>query len=503
MVITPEQHRGALLAPALRAFSGVVLLTALAVAPLYYGATRAVPFHLVLTLTGLAGVLWLFSCASCGACSLPPRIFLVGAGCVLASAMLWLVFLQQPELPAFTKSHLSRINARWPNSVVSRQFGTLILWALSVILAMIALHDLARDPVWRRATGFVLLFSGVAVALLGLVQNATRAKGIYWENTHRMPGAFFGTFFHHTSAGAYLNTVWPMGFALALTAIRNNARSSRVRFSVFVTLVCATLVLAAHSGHVSRLPQVLALFTFVFFALWAGLWRVLGQIRGLRIVLGSAVAIVAATVLFFGASRLNTISARWSQLEWSKLWGTGETAAAHPPVSEWRRLMRDDLFIPSNHRGYPLGDRGAAYAVALRAIGDRPWLGWGPAGWTAAAAAHSTDPFVRTFYLMVQFPHQDYLQTWVEWGLVGAVGWLLLVPGAVVYGVRRLGARPSHDFIGAAAVTGLAAVLVQSLIDFPLQIPAIQLNAAALAALAWSAPAAPLNSGSRPPFSFS
>ena len=128
------------------------------------------------------------------------------------------------------------------------------------------------------------------------------------------------------------------------------------------------------------------------------------------------------------------------------------------------------------------------------------WLGWGPGGWTAAAAAFSSDPFIRTFFLMLQFTHSDYLQTCVEWGVIGALGWALLIPGAVVNALKRLQVRPSSDFIGAAAAVSLVMLLLQSTIDFPLQIPAIQFNAIALCALAWTVPGDRTSRGSAAPF---
>jgi O-antigen ligase len=347
-----------------------------------------------------------------------------------------------------------------------------------------------------------MLLSGGAVALLGLLQNATRAPGIYWNDSVRMPGAFFGTFFHHTSAGAYLNTVWPLGFALALAEIRRDTESARTRWLIYSALICSALILVAHSGHISRLPQVIAIVGLITFTLWAGLWRAFGQIRGLRFAIGTLSAVLLIGVLGLGATRLREINARWNLLEWDGLRGGGATVAS-APVEDWPKLMRDDLFIPSEHGDYPLGDRGAAYATAWSAIKERPWLGWGPGGWTAAAATLSNDPFIRTFYLMVQFTHNDYLQTCVEWGLIGAAGWALLVPGAAVHALKRLGSHPSHDFVGAAAVTGLAAVLVQSTIDFPLQIPAIFFNALALSAIAWSVPVERIHPPSTPPFPLS
>jgi hypothetical protein len=119
----------------------------------------------------------------------------------------------------------------------------------------------------------------------------------------------------------------------------------------------------------------------------------------------------------------------------------------------------------------------------------------------AAAAAHSSDPFVRTFFLTLQFTHSDFLQACVEWGLVGAAGWVLLVPAAAIHGIAKLGLNPSRDYVGAGATAALIAVLVQSIIDFPLQIPAIQFNAVALAALSWTTPA--FNSGGSQPTTLS
>jgi O-antigen ligase len=253
------------------------------------------------------------------------------------------------------------------------------------------------------------------------------------------------------------------------------------------SLAGAGLVLVAHAAHVSRFPQVIAMVALVTFIIWTGFWRGIGRIPRLRLVLTVAAIATGATVVGLGATRVDDIAARWDQIKLANLIG-GRAAVAPPAASEWPALMRDDLFIPSDHRSYPLGDRGATYAAALSAIAERPWFGWGPGGWMAAAAVHSADPFVRTFFLTVQFTHNDLLQACVEWGLVGAAGWSLVIGGSVVFALARLRRLPGRDYLGAGAVTALLAVFTQSLIDFPLQIPAVQFNACALAALAWSTP---------------
>lgn len=484
-----EQAHPALLADPLRTAAGVVLLAALAMAPLYFGATRLLPFQTLIILAAIGGTAWLVGCILRGGGSLPPVMARIGVVLVGVSALAWWLFLTPPEAPAFTRAHYARLAARWPYSMVPRGPGLLLAWTAVALLAFAAFCDLARDPAWRRAIVVVMTCTGAAVALLGLAQNATHARGIYWDGSQRMPGAFFGPFFHHTSGGAYLNSVWPLAVGLALQGLADICRRPGARTLVFGACGCAILIFAAHIAHVSRFPQVIAMIALVAFAWWAGLWRILGRVRGLRSTLLLGVAAVFLLAIATGATRLNDIHSRWSLLQWDGLRGGGE-AVPPPPESEWSRLMRPDLFVPSLHHEYPLGDRGAMYAAALGAIAAHPWFGWGPGGWMAAEAAHSADPFIRTFFLTVQFTHEDFLQACVEWGLVGAAGWALLVPGGVLHAMRRLRRRPSRDFLGAGAAVALGAVLVQSLIDFPLQIPALQFQAVALSALVWSTPPA-------------
>jgi hypothetical protein len=489
-VPTAEQNRAALLADSLRTVAGVVLVTALGVAPLDYGSTRLVSFETLIALVATGAGSWLAACAFGRHWPSPPLAVQIGLLLVAFVAFAWWFFLPAPAVPSFTRHHYARVAERWPFSVVPRSLPLLVAWALAAAVGLLALIDLAREAAWRWAIAAVMTLTGAAVAALGLVQNATHAAGIYWDHSERLPGAFFATFFHHTVAGAYLNSVWPLGIALAFVLIRAGRYSPRAQAVIFGSLACSALTLVAHAGHVSRLPQVVALVVLVLFSLWIGVGRTLARVRGLPLAVAAICAVLLLGVFKFGATRIGDIRARWQQIQWSGLLGSA-AADTSPPPSEWKQRMRDDLFVPSDHRSYPLGDRGAAYAAALAAISAHPWLGWGPGGWTAAAAATSQDAFTRTFYLMLQFTHEDYLQTLVEWGLIGAIGWALLVPAGLVRAVARLRMRPARDYIGAAAVAALAAVLVQSLIDFPLQIPSLQLNAIALAALAWTVPAAP------------
>jgi hypothetical protein len=469
----------------LGAFTG-----ALVIGPLDFGSTRTTPFHLLVLLVAAAGCAWALAEALGPGTPVLPGAMILGAALVAAAVIAWEAFLPAPSLPEFTVRHFQQIAARWPHSIVPTGKGWLMAWSASAALALLALYRHSCDEKSRVVLAVAMVVTGVAVALLGLLQNATHARGIYWDRSVRMPGAFFGPFYHHTSAGAYLNSVWPLAAGLAMRGL--GGASARERKLGLACALSAFVILGAHAGHISRFPQVVAALAIVSALLWVRPWRfgrrAAGKATRWALVALGGLAVVAAAALLGGRTR--DIHSRWSALRLSELAGSGSAATPIPP-SQWPSHMRDDLFIPSAHGDFILGDRGAAYQTAARAISERPWFGWGPGGWMAAAASNTDDPFIRTFFQMMQFTHEDYLQSLVEWGLVGAAGWGLLILGGVARGAFTLRFRPEGDFIAAGAAIGLAAVLVQSLIDFPLQIPAIQLNAVALAALAWSARKAP------------
>jgi O-antigen ligase len=155
--------------------------------------------------------------------------------------------------------------------------------------------------------------------------------------------------------------------------------------------------------------------------------------------------------------------------------------------------MRDDLFIPVDHSHYFLQDRGAAYSLALHCVAARPFFGFGPGGWMAAASQYSRDPQLRTFFHYLQFTHEDYLQTLVEWGLVGGLLCAVLVFGGLAHAMKNIFRRrlqnrasSSSQAVAIGAVAALAAILTQSLIDFPLQIPVNTLYACALLGMCWA-----------------
>jgi len=447
--------------------------SALVIAPLNFGSTRPSGAWLLTGLLGAAATSW----AACLVCErrLPetPVPVLLGLGALACAALYWLSGAASPVTPAeFTRLHFARIVARWPHSVMNHEMGATIALHVALGLALWMVIDLARDRAWMIAFAAIMVGTGVIVTGIALLQNLTHATGLFWRAEGRLPGKFWGPFFHHTSAGAYLNTVWPLAAGLAV-GFRTHATRSAL-----LAVAALALLLGAHLSHVSRFPQIAAVLVLVLLAchlisqqkFHVGPW-ILALLLGL-------VAVAAV------GGRTGEIAGRWHLLGAS----SPKSVRPIPPESEWPRLVRDDLLIPNAYNPRAWGDREDAQRTALRAIAARPLSGYGPGGWLAAASHFSSDPYVRSFYLYLQFVHEDFLQAWVEWGAAGFLSLILLLPGSLLAANRsRFIKDPLIPVLTCCAGLALAAVLLQSLLDFPLQIPAIALNASVLAGLAWSA----------------
>lgn len=460
----------------LRFAAGVVFTGLLVFAPLNFGSTRAGGVEIITATCAAASLLWA-AALLCGG----PRARVRGAAlaCVIVftlATLPWLTGLADPTtVNAFTQNHFARVAARWPASIVWITPANALAFTLTLALSVLPLIDLVQTKGWALTFSLALAGTAVVVAGIALLQNYTQATGIYWRHDGRMPGNFSGTFYHHTAAGAYYNTAWPLAFTLAWLARDRPVPAT-------IAGLATVILLAAHGSHVSRFPQFAALLVapWLLFKL-----KITGRRLGLP-VLGGALLLVLLIGL---AGRPATIAERWRLML-----APAPVAAATvlPPESTWPGLVRDDLFIPQTSRTGWFGDRGEGWRTALRAMAERPLTGHGPANWMGAASQHTRDPFVRTFFQFLQFTHQDLLQSAVEWGVPAALAWWALLLGAITAAVRaKLPAPAGRAALGFAAAGALGAVLLQAQLDFPLQMPAISFNVIVLAALAWAAGTVP------------
>lgn len=468
----------------LRHGAGAVLAGLLVFAPLNFGSTRAGGAEVITFACATAALLWLAGLLCGGPRAAVPAGAVILVASLALAALPWITGWAEPTpLADFTRAHFHRIAARWPYSIVWHTPASALAFTLALATAALPLIDLAHSRGWALAFSIALTVTAAAIAALALLQNYTHAAGIYWRHDGRMPGNFSGTFYHHTAAGAYYNTAWPLAVALTCLAW-DRAGPGPTRWALILAgLLAVILLLAAHGSHVSRLPQLLALVVAPF------LLRRRAP-RGIRgwMVLGGIVAAVVLIITLTG--RTAEIRDRWRLMFVPVPAGPIE---AQPPESAWPGLVRDDLFIPHAPPPGWLGDRSESWRTGWRALLARPLTGHGPGNWMAAASQHTSDPFVRTFFQSLQFAYQDLLQFAVEWGVPAALAWWGLLVGAIA-AVVLTRTRPDLPLrsLRVAAACGLAAVLLQAQFDFPLQMPAIAFNVIVLAALGWAGAVPPL-----------
>jgi len=331
-----------------------------------------------------------------------------------------------------------------PGSV---DFSISVAWMIRgtlMIGAMLSAAQLCRDPVWILRLWWTIAIAGGSIALLGLIEKATGAPMIFWEKAEIPRITFFATYYAHGNAGAYLNLVFPISATLALRGfLRKGSPLARA-----IVLVICVLVMVAIVSNTSRGGQAVGVILLL------GLVVCLRDLLFLRIrrievkTLVVAVAVIGfALVAIAGVSQLDRSLGRWEQLE-SKVSGD----------SRW-----------------------LATRAAIGAIGDAGLVGFGPGTFRVVFPYYTNDLGSRVGGVW-RFLHQDYLQTLIEWGWIGSIGWAFLFFGSIWMGTATL--RGNHELSGrqrlvlTGSVLALGGVALHALVDFPLQIASLQLYVA-------------------------
>jgi len=313
-----------------------------------------------------------------------------------------------------------------------------------------------------------VFWTGVAVALLGIVQRFSGAKGIYWADMLADPRQklFFGTYRSPAIACCYLNMCLAVGLSHLLARTRDaimrnkKAIGSTLLYLLGITFLCAGAVYAG-----SKAGAVFTLLTLVMFAVW--------NIREIGWV------VKRVTRLFTGGSVWEWVVTIGLMLLMTSLFLVG---VAGTVVKRWQDA------VDSEYTTWKV--RTGTNEVLYKMVGDQDWGAFG-------FGAGSFYPLFSHYQGMVDgmenenlvYAHNDQLQTLVEWGWLGTACFAAIFFGALgllvrqSFRVQEIGR--SQGIYSKGIAIALLVIFVHAWVDFPFQIESIALVAAVLVGVAW------------------
>lgn len=323
-----------------------------------------------------------------------------------------------------------------------------LLWAAYGMIFFVATQCLHRRSNVKIFALFFTVF-GFLVALFAVVQQFTWNGKLYWLVPNRYGGWVYGPYVNHAHYAGLMEMLVPIPLVLAMM---NSWQSSLRALFAFIALLMASTIFLSRSlgGILAFAAQIVVLLSIA-----AGRKQARSQFR-LLLILG---VILAAWLVSFSPGGITQTLYR-----------------LHDPLSKSAE-----------------GNRLAIARDSLKMIAARPVLGWGLGTFPVVY------PAFRSFYtnFFVNEAHNDYLQITVETGLLGfglMCGFVVLLYRESLAGMERW-RNDIRSAIALAATIGITGILVHSLSDFNLQIPANAALFFALAALAtgssWHSPAFP------------
>ena len=300
-----------------------------------------------------------------------------------------------------------------------------LLYIAYAILCFLASQMLVRGSQARR---LALIFSiyGAAVASFALIQGISSNGKLYWLRQPRMGGWIYGPYVNHNHYAGLMEMLIPIPLVLSLTHLASQ-RARNLAAAAAAVMVATVFLSGSRGGMLATIGELVILGVIL-----------VQQNRGWRSAMGLGIflTIVAGLLIWVGGSDLSQRIA--------------SVGLSHSEISDHTRSEID--------------------RDGLRMFLKRPILGWGLGTFPVVY------PQFRTFYtnLFVNAAHNDYLQLLVEMGLLGFATMVLFVLIAYNRAIKKLGNWTS-DINGAVALAcllGMSGILLHSVVDFNLQIPA-------------------------------
>jgi O-antigen ligase len=307
----------------------------------------------------------------------------------------------------------------------SRYYTRMELQLLITYLILVFLMSQAftRRGHWR-AFMWVLMTLGFFVSIFGILQHLTFNGKLYWFRVMRYGGLPFGPYVNRNHFAGFAEMIIPIAL---VPLVLGKVRRERLFLVVLFALVpiVALLLSASRGGIVSFAVQMVILFLLLL----------IRRVRSKYVIVGGMVVVSAVmAVSWIGVHQVLERFAGIQNLEVT----AGKRAA-----------MRRDTF---------------------RIFLDHPVIG------TGLGTLEMIYPPYDSVYdgKIVNHAHNDYLEGLAETGLLGGLCCLWFLSVLLINGLKGMAALDS-SFGSALNLSGLVAcsgILVHSLVDFNLHIPA-------------------------------
>jgi O-antigen ligase len=300
-----------------------------------------------------------------------------------------------------------------------------LLYVAYGTLCFLAGQSLLRSA---QARNLAVIFSvyGAVIAGFALLQGISSNGRLYWVRQPRMGGWVYGPYVNHNHYAGLMEMLVPIPLILSLTRLAPHRL--RTAAAVAAAVMVGTIFLSGSRGGMLAIVAELVILAALL----------VKQKLGLRTAIGIGVflAIVVGLLTWIGGGELSR-----------------RIATAGPAHSELAADIRANI----NRDG-------------LRMFLQKPVLGWGLGSFPIVY------PQFRTFYtnFFVNEAHNDYLQLLVEVGLLGFAVMVWFVVTLYRKAVKKIGnwTGEINGAIALASLLGLSGILVHSMVDFNLQIPA-------------------------------
>lgn len=294
------------------------------------------------------------------------------------------------------------------------------------LLCFLATQSLLRTSQARKIAA-ILTSYGSGLAIFSLLQGVSANGKLYWLRQPRLGGWIYGPYVNHNHYAGLMELLVPIPLVFALSRLAPEKK--RVAAGIAAAIMVGTIFLSGSRGGMISICVEMTVFAVIL----------LRQKEGMRMVVGAAAfALVLLSMLtWLGGKELTSRVSSISK----------ETSSE---ISGGTRLSID--------------------RDALRMFRARPVLGWGLRTFPVVY------PQFRSFYtnFFINEAHNDYLQLLDEMGVLGfaVMLWFLMI-------VYRRGFAKSKDWntnvtgaVTLACILAATGILVHSLFDFNLQIPA-------------------------------